>query len=149
MDDLCSMNLLHEAPLLHCLMRRFFQDKIYTMTGDVLIAVNPYKLIPNLYGNPLMHLDIPGSQGQEDVDDDQDAAASAPHVYKIANSALVNLFKGQLDSQDGEWKVKNQSIVVSGESGAVRHLPLTRCSDVLLKRSDYPLSLCVWVYVCM
>lgn len=132
MDDLCSMNLLHEAPLLHCLMRRFFQDKIYTMTGDVLIAVNPYKLIPNLYGNPLMHLDIPGSQGQEDVDDDQDAAASAPHVYKIANSALVNLFKGQLDSQDGEWKVKNQSIVVSGESGAVRHLPLTRCSDVLL-----------------
>ena len=112
------MNQLHEAPLLHCLIRRFYQDKIYTMTGDVLIAVNPYKLICNLYGNSLMHLDIPGAQGQ-DEDDEQDAAASAPHVFKIANSALVNLFKGQLDSQDGEWRVKNQSIVVSGESGAV------------------------------
>jgi hypothetical protein len=69
------MNQLHEAPLLHCLIRRFYQDKIYTMTGDVLIAVNPYKLICNLYGNSLMHLDIPGAQGQ-DEDDEQDAAAS-------------------------------------------------------------------------
>eukprot|EP01031_Cornospumella_fuschlensis_P051038 gene51038-62419_t len=57
LDDLCSMNYLHEAPLLDTLRRRFYQDVIYTSAGDVLISVNPYKAIRGLYENPVSFLD--------------------------------------------------------------------------------------------
>jgi len=43
------MNNLHEAPLLHLLLRRYRDDEIYTFTGDVLISINPYKTLPHLY----------------------------------------------------------------------------------------------------
>lgn len=117
MDDLCDMNHLHEAPLTHCLKRRFAQDKIYTMTGDVLIALNPYKLIPGLYDNSLIYLDIPGTKDDND-DEETLSNSSSPHVFKIANAALVNIFKGPLSFLEVDGKTKNQSIIVSGESGA-------------------------------
>ena len=33
---------------------RFARDKIYTFVGSVLLAVNPYKAIPQLYGEATM-----------------------------------------------------------------------------------------------
>jgi myosin-5 len=107
-DDLCSMNHLHEAPLLDCLRRRFLQKRIYTSTGDVLISVNPYCKIDGLYSNMLSFLDIP-------EDGRIDKTASRPHVFRVANMALVRL----LDNSGvlGEAAC-NQSIVISGESGA-------------------------------
>lgn len=33
---------LNEATLLHNLRRRFMQDKIYTYTANILLAINPY-----------------------------------------------------------------------------------------------------------
>ena len=35
-------------------MVRFARDEIYTFVGSVLLAVNPYKLIPRLYGQAPM-----------------------------------------------------------------------------------------------
>ena len=43
------LNELHEGALLHTLKRRFLSDKIYTFCGDVLISINPYKVLPALY----------------------------------------------------------------------------------------------------
>ena len=86
-DDLCAMNHLHEAPLLHTLRRRFQQDLIYTTTGDVLISVNPYKSIVGLYDNKMSFLDLP-------EDGELQQSSSKPHVYKIANNALVRLLYG-------------------------------------------------------
>ena len=40
-NDMCSLNYLHEAALLHNLRLRFFAAKPYTYTGDICIAVNP------------------------------------------------------------------------------------------------------------
>jgi len=49
-DDLITLPHLHEPALLHAVAERFFSDKIYTWTGPVLIAVNPFIRLP-LYTN--------------------------------------------------------------------------------------------------
>ena len=49
-DDLITLPHLHEPALLHAIEERFFNDKIYTWTGPVLIAVNPFIRLP-LYTN--------------------------------------------------------------------------------------------------
>ena len=37
-----------------CRQVRFARDEIYTFVGSVLLAVNPYKSIPSLYGDETM-----------------------------------------------------------------------------------------------
>ena len=49
-DDLISLPHLHEPAILHAVSERFFNGKIYTWTGPVLIAVNPFQRLP-LYTN--------------------------------------------------------------------------------------------------
>lgn len=110
-EDMCSMNHLHEGPLLDNLRRRFFANKIYTTTGDVLISVNPYLKIPGLYENIVAYLDIAEDGG------DLERAATKPHVYKIANDALVEMLYGKRSLHENSI-ARNQSVVVSGESGA-------------------------------
>ena len=48
-DDLTSLTHLHEAAVLDSLDIRFETDCIYTFTGPILIAVNPFKVIKGLY----------------------------------------------------------------------------------------------------
>ena len=98
MDDLAKMNQLHEAPLLAALGRRYKDDAIYTYTGDVLISVNPYKHIPLLYDLPK----VDDEEAFEAMD------AERPHVYGVARSAQAAVRATE----------RNQSVVVSGESGA-------------------------------
>jgi myosin V len=45
---------LHEAAILHSLELRFDVDQIYTFTGPILIAVNPFKRIPGLYEDAVL-----------------------------------------------------------------------------------------------
>jgi myosin heavy subunit len=45
-NDLITLPHLHEPALLHALSERFFYGKIYTWTGPVLIAVNPFQRLP-------------------------------------------------------------------------------------------------------
>ena len=49
-NDLITLPHLHEPAILHALSERFFYGKIYTWTGPVLIAVNPFQRLP-LYTN--------------------------------------------------------------------------------------------------
>ena len=44
-DDLISLTHLHEPAILHALEMRFCHDIIYTSTGPILIAVNPFKAV--------------------------------------------------------------------------------------------------------
>ena len=103
LNDLCDMKNLHQGPLLHILRRRWLQDLIYTYAGDILISINPYKVISALYENPLSYYDP-----KEDSHTKQ-----PPHVYAIANSALKKLSSTQSDNI-----FQNQSVIISGESGA-------------------------------
>ena len=52
MDDIALMGDVHIAPLLYLLSSRYCKGKIYTHTSDVLLAVNPFKLIHGLYDLP-------------------------------------------------------------------------------------------------
>lgn len=45
-NDLITLPHLHEPALLHAISERFFHGKIYTWTGPVLIAVNPFQRLP-------------------------------------------------------------------------------------------------------
>ncbi|KAK2160205.1 hypothetical protein LSH36_138g08013 [Paralvinella palmiformis] len=48
-NDLATLVKLDEPQLLDAIKIRFSKDKIYTYIGDILIAVNPYKDLPQ-YG---------------------------------------------------------------------------------------------------
>lgn len=45
-NDLITLPHLHEPAILHAIAERFFHGKIYTWTGPVLIAVNPFERLP-------------------------------------------------------------------------------------------------------
>lgn len=95
-SDLTLLDDINAPLILHNLRKRFEQDKIYTNLGTILISINPFYSLP-LYG-PSVIRDYQ-EKGLKDM---------PPHVYNIADNAL----KGILDG------THNQSIVVSGESGA-------------------------------
>ena len=49
--DLMETDLINEPEILHILKLRFDNKKIYTFVENTLIAMNPYKLIDNLYND--------------------------------------------------------------------------------------------------
>ena len=50
---LINLVYLHEPSILHYLTIRYNQNLIYTFTGDILIAINPFKKI-DLYNKTII-----------------------------------------------------------------------------------------------
>ncbi|XP_033626962.1 unconventional myosin-XIX-like [Asterias rubens] len=98
-DDLTALNPLCEAAVLHCLRSRFHTGAYSTSAGITLIAVNPFR-------------EVKGCYGEEAVQSYREGAVKtkAPHVYAVAERAY-----SQMEHGVGPL---NQSIIVSGESGA-------------------------------
>jgi myosin-5 len=97
-DDMCSLSYLHEASILDNLKRRFKHRLPYTYTGEICIAMNPYTWLTHLYTPQLRESYSNALRHQ-----------LAPHVYATSAAAYnVGLVK----------RGRNQSILVSGESGA-------------------------------
>ncbi|CAE7356592.1 XI-F [Symbiodinium natans] len=98
-DDLSLLSLLNEPELLHAIESRFARDVIYTNTGPVLLAVNPFRSLPRLYdSHSLNHFLL-----TEDTDE-----RLPPHVYRTSWQAY------QFIKTTGA----PQTILVSGESGS-------------------------------
>ncbi|KAF6994689.1 hypothetical protein CFC21_011328 [Triticum aestivum] len=93
-DDLMQLSYLSEPSVLYNLQYRYSQDMIYTKAGPVLVAVNPFKKVA-LYGNGYIKAY-------------KNKTMDSPHVYAIADSALREMKRDEV----------NQSIIISGESGA-------------------------------
>ncbi|KAJ9553939.1 hypothetical protein OSB04_017984 [Centaurea solstitialis] len=93
-DDLMQLSYLSEPSVLYNLQYRYDRDMIYSKAGPVLVAINPFKNIP-LYGN-----DYVEAYKRKSMD--------SPHVYAIADTAMREMIRDEV----------NQSIVISGESGA-------------------------------
>ncbi|KAK6590362.1 myosin-related [Cryptosporidium xiaoi] len=90
-----------EGALLHNVRTRYYQDKIYTCIGNlILISINPYKHIPDLYGDKQLNM------YKNRVDNSNEELS--PHIFKMAQNAYDALFR----------EGKNQSIIITGESGA-------------------------------
>uniref|UniRef100_A0A6Q2YXJ7 Myosin VC n=1 Tax=Esox lucius TaxID=8010 RepID=A0A6Q2YXJ7_ESOLU len=96
-NDLTALSYLHEPAVLHNLKVRFVESKIiYTYCGIILVAVNPYKQL-HIYGDAVIH--AYSGQNMGDMD---------PHIFAVAEEAYKQMARNN----------KNQSIIVSGESGA-------------------------------
>ncbi|KAL2582061.1 hypothetical protein AAZV13_15G220400 [Glycine max] len=96
-DDMTKLAYLHEPGVLHNLATRFSLNEIYTYTGNILIAVNPFRRLPHLYDIHMMEQYKGAAFGE-----------LSPHLFAVADTcyrAMIN--------ENG-----SQSILVSGESGA-------------------------------
>ncbi|XP_076892183.1 myosin-6-like [Bidens hawaiensis] len=96
-DDMTKLAYLHEPGVLENLKSRYNMDEIYTYTGNILIAVNPFKKIPHLYDKHMMGQYKGASLGE-----------LSPHPYAIADASYRQMVNEGI----------SQSILVSGESGA-------------------------------
>ncbi|KAB1278758.1 Unconventional myosin-VIIb [Camelus dromedarius] len=95
-DDMICLGDLNEAGMVHNLLIRYQQHKIYTYTGSILVAVNPFQVLP-LYTAEQVQLYYNRHVGE-----------LPPHVFAIANSCYFNMKKDRRD----------QCCIISGESGA-------------------------------
>ncbi|XP_075265474.1 unconventional myosin-XV-like isoform X2 [Convolutriloba macropyga] len=96
-DDMVHLKDLHSGSILQNIMFRFEIGQIYTYIGSILLSVNPYRLIKDLYGNRAIERYRDKILGNQ-----------APHLYAVANEAYINVCS----------KGEDQVIIVSGESGA-------------------------------
>ncbi|GAA6218408.1 unconventional myosin-XIX [Lates japonicus] len=99
-DDLTKVNPVTPTTVLKCLQARYRVKVFYTHAGCTLVALNPFQPIPDLYSLDVMKEYHCAPQPQE----------FKPHIFIVAEEAYRNV-QGQLEPV-------NQSLVVSGESGA-------------------------------
>jgi myosin-5 len=127
-SDLITLTHLHEPTVVECLQHRYAQDKIYTSTGPVLLALNPFQPVRGLYGETTMR------RYWDRAERNLNVGELPPHVYAIADESFRNMMRSLEDHLDlvdaasgsaggggsnSPGGVKgNQSILVSGESGA-------------------------------
>uniref|UniRef100_A0AAX7TX35 Myosin VAb n=1 Tax=Astatotilapia calliptera TaxID=8154 RepID=A0AAX7TX35_ASTCA len=96
-NDLTALSYLHEPAVLHNLKVRFIDSRlIYTYCGIVLVAINPYERLP-IYDAAIIN--AYSGQNMGDMD---------PHIFAVAEEAYKQMARDE----------RNQSIIVSGESGA-------------------------------
>ncbi|EPS64096.1 hypothetical protein M569_10684, partial [Genlisea aurea] len=96
-DDMTKLSYLHEPGVLQNLATRYHLNEIYTYTGSILIAINPFQRLPHLYDSHMMEQYKGAPFGE-----------LSPHVFAIADIA----FRAMMNEG------KSNSILVSGESGA-------------------------------
>ncbi|XP_042053638.1 myosin-9-like isoform X1 [Salvia splendens] len=96
-DDMTKLSYMNEPAVLHNLDMRYKVNKIYTYSGGILIAVNPFQRLPDLYDGQMMERYHRASFGE-----------LSPHVYAIGEAAFREMM----------IEGKSNSILVSGESGA-------------------------------
>ncbi|XP_047960777.1 myosin-11-like [Salvia hispanica] len=96
-DDMTKLSYLHEPGVLANLRKRYELNEIYTYTGNILIAINPFQKLAHLYNSHMMQQYKGAPLGD-----------LSPHVFAIADVAYRAMIN----------EGKSNSILVSGESGA-------------------------------
>ena len=147
-SDLTQLTHLHEPAVVDCLKRRYKLDgwKMYTSSGPILIAINPCRNINGLYDEHAMRMywtygeqlatgvGAGSGGGGNDVSSvgHDNSTIPPPHVFGVADSAYRGMMRGldfarsnmiEEEKKDEESSppddvVANQSVLVSGESGA-------------------------------
>merc|ERR1712002_1226522 len=95
-EDMANLTYLNDACVLWNSVVRYKNELIYTYSGLFCIAINPYKRFP-IYTQRTMEIYI-GKRRSE----------CPPHIFGVAEGS----YQGMMNLQ------KNQSILITGESGA-------------------------------
>ncbi|KAJ8981406.1 hypothetical protein NQ317_010344 [Molorchus minor] len=95
-DDMINLGDLQEYAILRNLHKRYREKKIYTYTGTMLIAINPYELLP-IYTNAII-TQYRNKKFEE----------LHPHIFAIGDNSYNDMITTK----------QSQCIVISGESGA-------------------------------
>ncbi|XP_015243373.1 PREDICTED: unconventional myosin-VIIa-like [Cyprinodon variegatus] len=95
-EDMIRLGDLNEAGILRNLLIRYNEHVIYTYTGSILVAVNPYQLLP-IYTPDHIRLYTNRKIGE-----------MPPHIFAIADNCYFNMQRNN----------KDQCCIISGESGA-------------------------------
>jgi myosin heavy subunit len=116
--DMTSLTFLNEAEIIECMKIRFQGKKIYTNTGPILMAINPFERLP-IYTPEVL----------EKYYSTQAESSLGPHVYQMSDRAYRKMFVDRFDAS----KRENQTILVNGESGAGK----TEATKQVLKYLSY------------
>ncbi|KAI9335806.1 P-loop containing nucleoside triphosphate hydrolase protein [Pilaira anomala] len=102
-EDLTNLSYLNEPSVLNTIRTRYFQRNIYTYSGIVLIAANPFASV-QLYDPDIIQQYSGKRRGELE-----------PHLFAIAEDAYRCMVREK----------SNQTVVVSGESGAGKTVSAT------------------------
>lgn len=95
-EDMIRLGDLNEAGILRNLLIRYRDHLIYTYTGSILVAVNPYQLL-SIYSSEHIRQYTNKKIGE-----------MPPHIFAIADNCYFNMKRNNRD----------QCCIISGESGA-------------------------------
>ena len=109
LDDVSQLSNLNEATLLHHIASRYLeQEQIYTRAGPVLVAMNPFTRLPELYSDEQLARYQTSTAAAAAEQGSVTQHAPPPHVYEVAGVAYNSL----------RLRGASQSVVINGESGA-------------------------------
>merc|ERR1711874_899909 len=120
-EDMADLTYLNDASVFHNLDVRFKAKLIYTYSGLFCIVVNPYKRYP-IYTATCVKMYL-GKRRNE----------VPPHLWAITETAYRNMLTNG----------KNQSMLITGESGAGKTYYNKDYSSMILKILIYALVITV------
>lgn len=139
-DDVLHLTQISESSLVHTLRSRYRRDDIYTCAGPILISVNPYRQVFSTDGESIYSEDQMLLYRSK-----MEYGEKPPHLFQVADRAYTALMDSahpstQQDLGDEDpvlmrehhmaaGSVRNQSIIISGESGAGK----TEATKVIMK----------------
>ena len=115
-DDHCALIHLNEPCVLENTRMRYTKDKIYTYTGKILVALNPFGPL-SIYTDAIM---------AKYKDKDIGAKGLDPHVYAMGEAAFKHVKRHKTPA----------ALIMSGESGAGKTETTKHLMRYLAWRSD-------------